>query len=115
MNAQTAFDILSTASLIVLAAMCLVHINEHVTRASSHCERLGFALVIGGACGQALSYWWPKIELFPVDALLHLGLALVALAMVRGDVHNLVARLKGWDGVDRRADRNRFDGTLGSP
>lgn len=113
MNAQTALDITSTVSLLVLAAMCLVHLNAHVNRSSSHCERLGFALVIGGSVGQAASFWWPKVELFPVDAFLHVGLALVALAMVRGDVRNLFARLRGWDGIDRRGDRGRFDGTLG--
>ena len=116
MSWQTVSDLISTGCLAMLAGACLVHLNAHVTRESSHCERIGFALVIGGAIGQAASYWWPRAELWPVDVVLHLGLTFVALAMIRGDLRNLLARLRGWDGIDRRSGRDdgRFDGTLGA-
>ncbi len=82
-----------TAFLFVVAVAAVLHLND--MRSEPWFERLGFALVGGGAAGGALEYWWPGVNDAVSGALLHLGLAMVAAAWLAGKV-------RAWNGVERR-------------
>jgi hypothetical protein len=62
-------------------------------------------LTAAGAFGHACAYWWPWHGADDVETIFHIGLMLVGLAMVRGDLRAMIARAQSWDGKDRRSDR----------
>jgi hypothetical protein len=79
-----------TFFLAVLAAACVLHINE-----SRHvwCLRLGYALVIGGAAASALEWWWPTASSTHWGEItLHAGLAGVAAGLTREQVRALLTK-----------------------
>lgn len=78
------WDILSSVALLLVCIACALHLNANVGPESAHCERLGFVLTMAGAFGQAVYPWWPKIEAFHFDAVLHIGMSLIALSLMRG-------------------------------
>lgn len=98
-------QIINTIALLVLSVAVLIYINEHIDRHTAGCERWGFILTAAGAFGHACDYWWPWDGGDEVEIILHIGLALVAVAMVRGDLRAMIARAKAWDGIDRRGER----------
>jgi hypothetical protein len=97
-------QILNTAALLILCLCVLLYINEHMDRHTAGCERWGFILTAAGAFGHACSYWWPWDGADGVETIMHVGLALVAIAMVRGDLREMLNRAQSWDGKDRRGE-----------
>lgn len=98
-------QIINTAALLTLCFCVLIYINTHIDRRSAGCERWGFILTAAGAFGRACAYWWPWSGGNEVETIMHFGLALVAIAMVRGDLRAMIARAQAWDGIDRRGER----------
>ena len=94
--------IINTVALVCLCFCVLLYINEHVDRHTAGCERWGFVLTAAGAFGHACGYWWPWGGTDEVETILHIGVALVGFAMIRGDLRELVVRARRWDGHDRR-------------
>jgi hypothetical protein len=98
--------IINTVSLLIVCGAMLLYINDRMDKHTDGCERWGFILTAAGAFGHAASYWWPWGGSNEVETILHIGLALTAIAMVRGDLRALLNRARSnWDGVDRRASR----------
>lgn len=93
-------SIVQTCCLAIVAAAALLHLNA--TRDTAWCERLGFALTAGGAFGVMAETWWLQAE-YVASFILHTGLALVALSLVRGDLRALFGG--AWNGSDRRRRR----------
>jgi hypothetical protein len=98
-------QILNSAALVTVCMCMLLYINKHMDRHTAGCERWGFVLTAAGALGHACAYWWPWGGGNEVEIILHIGLALVAVAMVRGDLRAMIARAQAWDGKDRRGNR----------
>ncbi|MCA3000318.1 MAG: hypothetical protein ING75_17150 [Rhodocyclaceae bacterium] len=98
-------NIINTIALLVLCLAVLLYINQHMDRHTAGCERWGFVLTAAGAFGHACAYWWPWDGGDEVETIMHIGLALVAIAMVRGDLRAMIARAQSWDGIDRRGER----------
>jgi hypothetical protein len=97
-------DIANTIALGLVAIAMMIYINENVDKHTAGCERWGFILTAAGAAGHAAGYWWPWGGAEEVETILHIGLALTAIAMVRGDLRLMLDRAKtSWDGIDRRA------------
>jgi hypothetical protein len=97
-------QIVNTVALGALCLCILLYINQHMDRHTAGCERWGFVLTAAGSAGHALAYWWPWGGGDEVEIILHIGLALVAVAMVRGDLRAMIARAKAWDGKNRRGN-----------
>ena len=95
-------NILSTLCLAVVALACVMHLAENFDKHSPHIERIGFTLIGAGAMGQAVYIWWPKIESFPFELVMQIGMALIAVALVRGRLRCWFAQMPcaGW--ADRR-------------
>lgn len=94
--------IYSSALLALVSIGCLAHIKA-MPRGASWCSRLGFALVFAGSAGAAAEFWWPSLEAYFSDQVLYTGMALLALATLRGDVRLLLDRMEAqWDGRERR-------------
>lgn len=94
--------IISSAALVVLIAAAAVHLNT-MTRQTAHCERFGFVLLFAGALTSVCEWWWPGVEDFYGETMLHVGLALIAVSMVRPQLREWRARMTGrWNGVNRR-------------
>jgi hypothetical protein len=98
-------QILNSTALVMVCLCMLLYINKHMDRHTAGCERWGFVLTVAGAFGHACAYWWPWGGGDEVEIILHIGLALVAVAMVRGDLREMLNRAKAWDGKERRGDR----------
>ena len=92
----------STICLVIVFFGCFLHLVSHVDQHSPACERLGFVLTCAGAFGEIVYRWWPKIESFPFELLLHTGMALIALALMRGQLRGWVARIPGMKWTERR-------------
>ncbi|MFO0157401.1 MAG: hypothetical protein ACK51V_00015 [bacterium] len=95
-------QVINSVALLVLCLSVLLYINEHMDRHTIGCERWGFILTAAGAFGHACDYWWPWAGADGVETIMHVGLALVAVAMVRGDLREMLNRAKEWDGANRR-------------
>lgn len=99
---DTILGILNSVALAVLLIACACHINT-MDRTTAGCERVGFVLTGAGALGHALAYWWPSVESLEFETMLHVGLACISIAVIRGDLRALVARVEAaWGGRDRR-------------
>ena len=61
----------------------------------------GLALILTGCVGVVAEWFLPRAE-FHAETVLVVGLALFAFAISRGQFHQVVAHLQGWDGQDRR-------------
>lgn len=94
-------DALSCLCLTVVCLACLLHLNA-MGRQSPLCERLGFVLTAAGSFGAAIAYYKPVVDDFDPDLILYIGMALIALAMARGDLRDFLIRAGRWDGNDRR-------------
>lgn len=80
--------LVDTLLLITVAVGALLHLNA--MRERPWCERIGFAIIAGGAAGSAAEYWWPlESTEFISEFLLHIGLALVAVSIARGEISTL--------------------------
>lgn len=98
--------IINTLALVIVGMAMLIYINEHIDKHTAGCERWGFVLTAAGAFGHAAGYWWPWGGADEVEIILHVGLGLTAIAMVRGDLRIILERAQdGWNGVERRANR----------
>lgn len=95
-------NVANTAFLSIVILACVCHYNG-MTAATPECERWGFLLVGTGSLASALSIWWPIWNDFYPDTMQNLGMALLALGMMRGKLHALIARIRGWDGQERRS------------
>lgn len=84
--------ICNTALLAVVAICGLLHVNRSMSRHTAGCERFGFVLLVAGAIGLALKPWWPWGGLHGVQTIFYLGLALVAISLVRGELRALFSR-----------------------
>jgi hypothetical protein len=93
--------VINTAALVVVAAAAFIHLKA-MQKARNDCESVGFAIVMAGAVGCALEPWWPSLvrlaglagerPSFFIETIFHLGLAIVAVAMLRGDLRELLGR-----------------------
>lgn len=99
---QTIPAIINTLALLTVCGGMLLYINQHMDRHTAGCERWGFVLTAAGSAGHAMAYWLPWSGKDEVEIILHIGLALVAVAMVRGDLREMLNRAKEWDGANRR-------------
>jgi hypothetical protein len=94
-------SVINTAALVVVAVAAFIHLKA-MRKARNDCESVGFAIVMAGAVGCALEPWWPSLvklvglagerPSFFVETVFHVGLALVAVAMLRGDLRELLER-----------------------
>jgi hypothetical protein len=96
--------IVNSFCLVVVMIVCAARAT-HMPRRGALIERVGLAILAGGALGVACLYWrhWQGVRY--VHTILHIGMAIVALSVVRGQWARLVGTLRGWDGVDRRDAR----------
>lgn len=94
-------DLASTIALAIVCIACVMHLASNVTAASPECERWGFTLTGAGAFGVAVYMWWPTIEGFPFPLLMHIGMALIALSIIRGRVREWLIS-HGAKALDRR-------------
>lgn len=92
----------SSVALAIVISGCVLHLSANVDRHSPGCERWGFILTGAGAFGKVVYLWWPKIESFPFPTLMHVGMALIALALLRGHLRGWLSRLNGFHWAERR-------------
>jgi hypothetical protein len=64
-------------------------------------EVLGLATLLGGCAGSIGEWFLPNAE-FHAETIVLAGAALFAIGISRGALCQVVARLHGWDGTDRR-------------
>ena len=98
-------QLLNTVFLVVVMLSCFLHLAGNVDKHSSHCERFGFAFTSAGAFGLAIYPWWPRIENFPFDTLMHFGMALIAASLIQGKVRAFLASIPGLHWTERRRSR----------
>ncbi|MFN8696304.1 MAG: hypothetical protein ACK50D_13265 [Burkholderiales bacterium] len=98
-------SIVNTICLLVLCACCTLYINN-MSVTTPGCERWGFVLTAAGAFGHALGYWWPWGGANEVETILHIGIALIAVALMRGELRALLMRAAAWDGITDRRRRS---------
>lgn len=97
--------VVNTIALLLVAGFATMRCNS-MNRDTAGCERWGFVLTAAGAIGHALAYWWPQADSMQAETILHVGLALIGFALVRGDLRAMLARAGAWDGrTERRAGR----------
>lgn len=92
------------AAATVFVTVCLrlnVLKATHVT-AWSVLEVVGLATLLGGCAGSVGEWFLPNAE-FHAETIVLCGAALFAVGISRGALCQVVARLQGWDGGDRRA------------
>lgn len=95
-------NVISTAALAIVVIACAVHLMANVDRHSTHCERWGFVLTGAGAFGEAVYTWTTKIEPWNFGLTMHIGMALIALSLVRGHMRAWMARTPGLRWTERR-------------
>ncbi len=95
-------NLISTICLIVVFIACVIHLTTNINWHSNECERWGFVLTGAGAIGRAVYFWSTRFEEFPFPALMHLGMALIALSLIYGRVRGWVAQLPGMRWTERR-------------
>lgn len=64
-------------------------------------EVVGLITLMGGSVG-AIGEWFMDNLDVHAETIVYLGAAIFAIGISRGQLCSLVARLQGWDGVDRR-------------
>lgn len=77
--------VMDTCVLITLALLILFYINANVTRATAATERYGMILSLAGSIGIAIGYWTPLSGLYYFQTVLHIGLSLIAVSVLRGE------------------------------
>lgn len=95
----------SVACLSVVMLACIFHMTAHIGKHSAESERWGFILTGAGAFGQIVYFFWPRIESFNFELLMHFGMVLIAYSIVRGHLRAFIGRLPGMGWTDRRATR----------
>lgn len=101
MTWATLLPYLDTIMLLVVTVACVLHLATNVDARSAHCERFGFTFTGAGAFGTAVYIWWPKIEQFPFEPMMHLGMALIAGWLVQGKLRHWLAAT-GFHWAERR-------------
>lgn len=110
MNLIYFYNIASTACLLFVCVACVLHITANIDKHSGEFERWGFVLTGAGAFGQVVYIWWPKIESFPFELVMHGGMALIAFSLVQGRLRALMMRMPGMHWTDRRTQSERHAG-----
>jgi hypothetical protein len=94
------------ASAVIFAAVCLrlnvLKIERQRVTPWSVMEVVGLATLLGGCAGSMGEWFLPNAE-FHAETIVLAGAALFAIAVSRGALCQVVARLQGWDGCERRA------------
>jgi hypothetical protein len=99
-------QILSIAGAVVVFFSAVLRLN--ILRASRKTisawrvlEVVGLAGLMGGAAG-TIGEWFLENAEFHSETILLVSLAIVFAGISEGRLSEIVARLKGWDGIDRR-------------
>ena len=98
-------DFIRVANSIVLLIVCVgsvSHLAENFNKHSPEAPRYGFILTGAGAFGEVVYLWWPKLESFPFDLLMHVGMALVAISLLRGRLLDWLSHLPSFGWTERR-------------
>jgi hypothetical protein len=74
--------------LLIIVAAAILHLNG--ARRIAWCEALGFSIVAGAGTGCMAEWWWPNIEEYWMESVFHLGCAIVAIAVMRGDLRRML-------------------------
>lgn len=69
--------------LLVVVVACIVQYAEHLNRHSPACAIIGYLACGAGAFGAALYIWWPVIDSVPYASIMHAGMALIAVSLIR--------------------------------
>jgi len=93
---------LNTLCLLIICAGCIAHLAENFNKHSPELQRYGFVFTGAGAFGDVVYFWWPRIESFPFELLMHTGMALIAISLLRGRVQGWLAQLPGFRWAERR-------------
>jgi hypothetical protein len=64
-------------------------------------EALGLAAIAGGCAGEIGEWFLPRAEIH-AETIVLTGLAIFVVGVSRGRVCQMVVRMQGWDGTDRR-------------
>lgn len=107
-----AANVASTIFLSIVVIACVLHLWANFDKHSPEVERWGFTLIAAGAFGSAVYPWTPAIEQFPIDLVMHMGMALIALGLVRGRIRGWLIHVVGWQKFDRRAPQNDYETTV---
>jgi hypothetical protein len=105
-------QLLSIGGAIVVFLAVVLRLN--VLKAERHTitfwrilEVLGLVGLLGGSVGVA-GEWFLESAEFHAETIFMVGAAMFAIGISRGALCQVVARLQGWDGTDRRqAPRGR--------
>lgn len=95
-------NLVNTVALLIVCAAMLIHINQHMSPDTPGCERWGFVLTAAGTFGHAFGYWFQTSGYLWIETIMHIGLALTAIALVRGDLRDMLAKARRWDGKNER-------------
>lgn len=97
-------SIAAAAVVFVTVALRLniLKVERHTLNRWLVLEVLGLATLLGGCAGSIGEWFLPNAE-FHAETIVLFGAAMFALGISRGALCQLVARLHGWDGSDRRA------------
>jgi hypothetical protein len=81
-----------TFFLALVGFCCVLHINRGIENV--WCLRLGYAMIIAGALGGALEWWWPWDNQYHYysELTLHSGMAFVAVGLTRDDLRHFILR-----------------------
>jgi hypothetical protein len=93
------------ASAVIFVTVCL---RLNILKADSHkvtpwsvLEVIGLATLLGGCAGSIGEWFLPNAE-FHAETIVLAGAAVFAIGISRGALCQVMARLQGWDGRDRR-------------
>lgn len=95
--------IFGSLCLLVVVAACVERINAF-GQGDSHCERIGFVILLGG-CVASIGEWWLPRNGWWVNAetIVAAGMCLVAFSVLRPRLRAWLAKVTGrWDGIERR-------------
>lgn len=93
------------ASIVFIAAVLRLNIlkaERHTINAWRVAEVLGLAALMGGCAGMVGEWFLVNAE-FHAETIVIVGCAMFAAGVSRGQLCQLVARLQGWDGGNRRS------------
>lgn len=95
--------IIASLCLLVVVLACVERINAFST-GDSHCERLGFVILLAG-CVASIAEWWLSHTgwNWHAETVVAVGMSLIALSVLRPRLRAWLAKVTGrWDGIDRR-------------
>lgn len=110
MNATYATNVASSIFLAIVFIACFMHLWANFDRHSPTVERWGWTLIGAGALGSAIYPWSKTIENFPIESIMHCGMALIAIGLIRGRVRGWIVNAVGWRRFERRS-HGRFTAT----